>query len=394
MYYFIKLPLSQSPYGYDYVPKKDKEHGYITINEKEARVVNMIFNWVGIKGIPLRQVVRDLKKLEIKPRKSARGVWNTSTLSTMLRNEVYIGKARWGSSEAVVPKNPIKDVKYKKIKKTSRKMKPKEEWKYVSVPEIIDEDLFVKVRNQLDKNFRLCKRNRKNEYLFSGLIRCSCGCKRTGEGVSNGRHLYYRCTDRLKKFPLPKTCFEGGLNAKKVDSVIWDQLSTLMTDPELIKKQAQRFIEKRENVPGFEFKDIENLEKSREKLKGELDRYHKAYGAGVFSLDDLDNQTGPLKQEISSIENQIASIHKDQESRGNQEVATDNEIEEFAKRSVSVLKILGFEKKREMILNVVDKVIATQSKLLVYGKIPIKNYEYKTISRDCWFAKCGEVHAF
>ncbi len=141
MYYFIKLPLSQSPYGYDYVPKKDKEHGYITINEKEARVVNMIFNWVGIKGIPLRQVVRDLKKLEIKPRKSARGVWNTSTLSTMLRNEVYIGKARWGSSEAVVPKNPIKDVKYKKIKKTSRKMKPKEEWKYVSVPEIIDEDL-------------------------------------------------------------------------------------------------------------------------------------------------------------------------------------------------------------------------------------------------------------
>ena len=47
-------------------------------------------------------------------------MWNTSTLSTLLRNSVYIGEAHWGSSHAVVPKHPLKTDTYRKIKKSSR----------------------------------------------------------------------------------------------------------------------------------------------------------------------------------------------------------------------------------------------------------------------------------
>lgn len=148
----------------------------------------------------LRAEVIKLDELVIKPRKSKRGVWSTSTLSSMLRNETYIGKAKWGSTEAIVPKNPLKNEKYKKIKKTSRIKKPIEEWRYVSVERIIDDDTFNKARKQLAKNFSLCVRNKKNEYLLSSIIECSCGCKRSGEGVLNGKHLYYRCTNRVKIF--------------------------------------------------------------------------------------------------------------------------------------------------------------------------------------------------
>ena len=69
----------------------------------------MIFNWVGEDGLTIRQVVRNLQALNIKPKKSKRGVWSTSTLSTMLRHKGYIGKAHWGASYAVVPDHPKKD---------------------------------------------------------------------------------------------------------------------------------------------------------------------------------------------------------------------------------------------------------------------------------------------
>src|SRR3989338_535017 len=78
---------SESKYGYTYIPKKDKVHGYYEVNEEEARVVRMIFKWVADDGLTLRAIVRRLQEMKIKPRKSKRGVWSTSTLTTMLRHK-------------------------------------------------------------------------------------------------------------------------------------------------------------------------------------------------------------------------------------------------------------------------------------------------------------------
>ena len=126
-------------------------HGYYEINPEEAKIVKLIFGWVGNDGLTLRTIVRKLHELGIKPRNSKRGVWNTSTLSTMLRNKAYIGEARWGSSYAVVPENPTNKDRYRKMKKSSRKIKPEEEWvaSKIPVPSIIDVNLFTQVREQL-----------------------------------------------------------------------------------------------------------------------------------------------------------------------------------------------------------------------------------------------------
>lgn len=149
--------VSEPLYGYSYIQKKDRVHGYYVINEEEAAIVQRIFSWVGNEGLTLRKVVRRLQELNIKPRKSKRGVWNTSTLSTMLRHKAYIGEAHWGSSYAVAPLNPIKTDKYRKTKKSSRRTKSEEEWYKVSVPAIIDEKLFTRVRQQVEHNFALSR---------------------------------------------------------------------------------------------------------------------------------------------------------------------------------------------------------------------------------------------
>jgi site-specific DNA recombinase len=52
----------------------------------------MVFEWVAHEGLTLRKVVRRLHELGIAPRKSKRGVWSTSTLSTLLSHKAYTGK--------------------------------------------------------------------------------------------------------------------------------------------------------------------------------------------------------------------------------------------------------------------------------------------------------------
>jgi site-specific DNA recombinase len=108
---------TEAPYGYSYIPKSHGKHGYYEINEYEADVVRRIFSLVADDGLPIRMLVQALQKMGVLPRKSKRGVWSTSTLSTLLRNKTYIGEGHFGASYAVVPERPLKSETYKKVKR-------------------------------------------------------------------------------------------------------------------------------------------------------------------------------------------------------------------------------------------------------------------------------------
>jgi len=387
----VSVPL----YGYSYIPKKDSEHGYYVINEEEARVVKMIFSWVADEKITLRGVVKRLQKMNIKPRKSKRGVWNTSTLCTLLRNEAYIGTARWGSSYAVVPENPIKNEKYKKMKKSSRKIKPKGEWLYVPVPVIVDSALFDRAREQLKENFALCQRNKKNEYLLSGRIDCSCGKRRTGEGAMHGKHLYYRCNDRVLSFPLPHTCKEKGINARIADNLVWKKIAETMSSPELLTKQVERWYSDQRAKVKTAFVDTVVLKGEIEKLKVQVERYNKAYGAGIFTIEQLKGYTLPIREKINQLEIQVASATQKEREQSAGKAPSKIEIEAFAEKTKKVINNLSFSLKREIVLATVEKIVGTRQGLCVSGYIPVtQNVQYKTISRNRRIAKCGEVHAF
>lgn len=80
--------------------------------------------------------------------------------------------------------------------------------------------------------------------MLAGKLFCICGCRRTGESVQKGKHLYYRCTDRVNRHPLPKKCFENALNARIADKLVWDQLAEFMTSKDVLRKQVERFMDK------------------------------------------------------------------------------------------------------------------------------------------------------
>ncbi|MGH7245891.1 MAG: recombinase family protein, partial [Nitrosotalea sp.] len=361
---------SDAPFGYTYIPKQGQTDGYYEINPTEAQVVKMIFSLVGEKGFTIRKLIKRLQELQIKPRKSKRGVWNNSTLVTLLRNETYIGKAHYLKSYGTVPENPRNHEKYKRVKKTSRKMRPHEDWIEIPTPKIIDEALFSKTRQQLKLNFELCQRNRKNEYLLSGTIYCTCGNRRAGEGAQKGKHLYYRCTDRVKSYPLPPKCVEKGINARIVDKLAWNGISTLMSDPKLIHEQTEIWVKQKNTKVIHADGSTEALQKELDKLKKEEQRYVKAYGAELITFDKLQELVGDIKVKQLSTEAQINNL-KDQAIDTDFIMPSEEQIKEFAKRSAEELPNLAFDIRMAIVRKLVDKIVASQQEMIVYGSLPI-----------------------
>src|SRR3989338_6838726 len=132
-----KLVGHNAPYGYRYHPKVSDKDGYFEIYEPEAEIIRMIFHWVADESYSMRGVVRELYKRKIPSAKGkARRV--KSSVERLLNREDYIGTSYYNRRMAVVPKHPQKVNGYKKIKKSSRVVRPKEEWIAIPVPPIID----------------------------------------------------------------------------------------------------------------------------------------------------------------------------------------------------------------------------------------------------------------
>ena len=364
----------EGPYGYTFIKKQDGKHGYYEINEEEARAVKQIFSFIADEGLSIRKLAGQLQKLGIPPRKSKKGVWNTSTLSTLLRNKTYIGEAHYGASYAVVPQKPLKQDIYKKIKKTSRRMRPESEWIIIPTPAIIDRELFIRTQQRLKDNFVMARRNRKNEYLLSGRIRCICGRTRAGEGPKRGKHLYYRCSDRVACHPLPPTCTEKGVNARIADELVWEQVARLMSSKELMLKQVERWAAGLSDGAQRTTIDTGAMQGEVAKLKKQEDRYAKAYAEGLFSIGKFQGYVTPVRERIASLEGQIAKAREVRPEDDSLAALEPHEIEAFAASAARALEDLNFESKRAIVMSVIDKVVATQETLEVYGYIPIKDH--------------------
>ena len=376
---------TEAPYGYVYILKQGLKQGYLQINNAEALVVKRMFTWIGEEGLTIRTVVRKLQELNIKPRRSKKGVWNTSTIGTLLRNETYIGKAHYYRSYAVVPDNPLKQEKYKKVKKTSRRIRPENEWIEIPAPKIISEELFEKTRRQLKENFELCKRNRKNEYLLSGRIYCTCGRKRAGEGPQKGKHLYYRCTDRVFTFPLRSNCIEKGINARIADKLVWDRLSSLISSPKLIRSQAEKWFNNRNDSHTQVNKTIEEINLELDKLKKEEKRYLKTYGAGLITINQLQEVVLDVKSKREGLDGQYRAL-QEQDNKINVTMPTSSQIDAFVEKVKEYLPDLRFETRQIIVRKLIDKVVASQEEMSVNGYLPLEleeNYvKFKTSNRD------------
>lgn len=191
-----------------------------------------------------------------------------------------------------------------------------------------------------------------------------------GEGINKGRNLYYRCTDRIYSFPLPPNCKAGPINARIADELVWAKLTGLIQSPALLMREIVHWKERRKAATHESGEDIKNLELEMGKLKKESDRYLRAYGGNVISMEQLKEYMDSVKSRMEPLKKHIADI-RSKESQPEEIVvpATEAEIAQLVGKTKNVLSRLNFLQKRAIVTRIVNKVLLNGGVLHVTGRL-------------------------
>jgi len=245
------------PYGYRHV--RDSDGKIVTFEpvEEEAKIVLLIYQWYVYgdeTGKPLAgaAIARRLSEMrvptpgEVRPgynRTREPGMWRPGKVLKIISHEVYAGV--WHYGVRIGP---------------TRNTRPPEEHIAVSVPAIIDRELWTAAQERRGRNKRMARRNGKRNYLLRGLIKCGCGCSMCGEFFSN--HRYYTCSWRQNHHAgiEERTCFARSVRADAIEPDIWEGLVSIFADTarleELLRiaqqEELEAFNPKREELAAVE----------------------------------------------------------------------------------------------------------------------------------------------
>lgn len=361
----------EAPYGYKYIrPDHNKEERWYAVIEEEAKIVKMIFEWVGNEGCSLTEVRRRLYTQAIKAEKSGKTTWSNSTLSRLLRRTDYIGKSFYNKTQSIIPTTP-RNNGYKRMKKTGRINKPTSEWLPVIVPSIIDEDLFGRTQDQLKRNAFFCKRNQKTLYLLSGLLFCGCGCNARMAGDGQGKYRYYRSTDRIKKFPEKRTCTQLSIPVDKIEKLVWNKIVEFLNNPKLVLKQLKDIEKKKTKEQDHLKTTLLDIEKRAEKINVEEERIATAFRKSFLTLEQLNIQM----KDISKQREQIKQEEKELLAQPvKSDIQVDSEsIKQYCILMKKKLPKFTFADKQELLRLLINKVIVKGRKVNIQGEIPISN---------------------
>lgn len=376
-------------YGWRYVKRTETTSTHYEINEEEAKAVRLICEWFGNEKVSIYEIIRRLYDKGIPPRKGKSPFWTKSPIVRLLQCESYFtGTVYYNKSEAVVATNPIKNDKYKRVSKTSRKPRPKEEWIPYKVPPIIEDyALYQRIQKRLEYNKKYSRKNRKFNYLLTELIYCQCGNRRVGDGCSKNGHFYYRCIERIKKFPLKHKCALPGVNAEILDTVTWKELVKVLTDPGVLKDCVNDWMQIQANND-YDEMEKRKLNEAMDKITEEEKRYAKVYGAGTLEFEQFQEVMKDAKKRKLALQRQLDEL----EAKSSQETI-DVSVEEYLAEAGRYLEKLDFSNKIQVVRDIIGKVVIKErSEVEVCAHIPLQfqlatqKLGYEPIGRNYWFA--------
>ncbi|WP_341812504.1 recombinase family protein [Wolbachia endosymbiont (group A) of Conops quadrifasciatus] len=259
-----------APFGYDHIEHVDREKTKFEINEEEAKIVRDLFEWVGQERISIKETVRRLKeRCTASPR--GKGVWNVCTIHRILRNQAYKGEAAFGKSK-VGPIRKAVRARWKVRKRNYSVYRTDEEnWIKITIPRIIEEELFDIVQKQLDENRKRSRIQRSGRrHLLQGLMVCQC-CKYAYYAAKNakGGRSYYRCTGTdASRFGGTRVCSNKSIRMEILEPVIWEEMKKVLKDTDKVAKEHQlMLLEHKNKQPNDEIeKEISKLEQGIKRL--------------------------------------------------------------------------------------------------------------------------------
>jgi site-specific DNA recombinase len=308
-----------------------------------------------------------------------------ATLRGILKNPAYTGTA-YANRTRPVKARQRKSALLPIGSGQSSRPTPKEDWIPIPVPAIITPEQFDQAQERLALNKQLARRNNtQHDYLLRGLVSCGqCALSGTGRANSPG-YRYYAC--RGKSDGLGKTqgerCQARYAPAGALDDLVWQDLVTLLSQPEQII-QALRRAQSGDWLPQQLQARRQTLNQALAQLVRQEERLLDAFLAEVIALAELERKRHDIEHKQRALQRQVHQL----ESQINKQIeisAIAPTIEAFCQRVRQGLDQATFAQKRELVELLIDRVIVDDAQVEIRYVIPTT--EASTHTRFCHLRK-------
>ena len=373
--------LTAAPFGYRYICRN--QGGGVAryeVADDEARIVRLIFAWVGLDRLSLREVCRRLQQMGYLTRQGLTH-WRPTTIRGMLDNPAYIGRAVFGRSRFLPARprlRPIRGHLQPSPRPTQRVPVSREEWIEVAVPALVDPAVFEAARAQLTENQKRRRERRHGpRWLLQGLTVCRCcGYAYYGKTSplsprdrSKGERHYYRCigADAYRLSGATK-CGNPTVRGDRLEQMVWDQVRALLEEPSRIADEYRRRIcQVREGAIMPE--ERARLDRQMTTLRRGIDRLIDCYASGMIDKAEFEPRIAGLKQRLSQLnKQQQAAVEAANVERELSLVIS--RLEDFSAKVSQGLDRLDWLGMREIIRTVVRRIEIDHDGVEVVFRVP------------------------
>ncbi|HTW53757.1 MAG TPA: recombinase family protein, partial [Stellaceae bacterium] len=325
-------------------------------DDEEAEIVRLMFQLSkgGLTGADPMGVKEISKELARRHKVKRNGKNFSSTeVHEILQNTMYVGRYIWNKRDMRRGQN-----------------KPPDQWKIVSVPSIVDEELFEAVQRSLHSRdpLKVSTRTSAHPTLLSGLARCSsCGGAMglmSGNG-NGGNYRYYKCrnwmVNRNNGCKDPRVIREDLL-----DTLVVDHLADIVLEPQRVRALISEAIEAEKAEQDELPRQLDRLIRRKSNIDSSISRMHQAIERGLVDFDDASftDRLRSLKDERTEIDEQIGVLRN---AANSFPPLTAERVREFSTSLRSALRVGESRARRAYLRFFVERVVVHQHEVKLVG---------------------------
>jgi site-specific DNA recombinase len=374
--------LAGAPYGYRYITR-ERGGGVarFEVVPEEARWVRLIFAWVGLDRLSLREVCRRLQQAGCRTRSGSTRWW-ASTLHGMIENPAYSGTAMYGRFHAVEPKprlRPVRNHPPHCARPTTRVPVPSAEWVAVPVPALVDPAVAEAARAQLEENRRRKReQSRGPGWLLQGLVVCRrCGDAYYGKATPGlaERHrpgLFgygaYRCIGSDgHRFDGQAVCTNRPVRSNHLEGAVWAEIEIVLNDPERVAHEYRRRLT--EVAADRADTDVVEVERRIGALRRGVGRLIDGFAEGIIERMEFEPRVADLRARIAHLEEQRTALAAAAEARRDLTLVI-GRLADFSTKVRQTLDLLDWATRRDVIRLMVRRIEIDHGQIEIVFRIP------------------------
>lgn len=275
-----------APFGYDAVHDEFARRWDLVINDDQAAIVRLMYDWYINAGLSARAIALKLNDMGIPSPKGNK--WYPAVVRTMLINETYAGVWRYGKRTGKGITNPV-----------DRQIA-------VEVPAIIDRPVWERAQQQRAVHADNSFRNQKYCYLMGKRATCAaCGGKMGVVGVkSGGAFGYYKCTAARSSWVTHSCEQRRHFRTDIVDRIAWSWVTSILLNPQRIEEGYRTYLETADEQNAPLLRQAELAETLLRQEEDKLSRLIDLYLSGKFDRESLLDRKQRLETTVASLRSQ------------------------------------------------------------------------------------------